>query len=116
MARAELEHVSGAGALTEADPAIRRDWGGYMAFTTPETMLQGYARADQVLRDVASRLHVPVIATEGFGLRGLQYFSPGDPIHFDDQGADLMGRRMATAVLATHLLPPQPGAPQLAAH
>jgi lysophospholipase L1-like esterase len=101
----EVVNVSGAGALAEEDALIRRVWEVNFPYTTPEVILGGYARYNDASRRVAARAasatHIP---TAGFGLRGTEFYAPYDPIHSNDRGADLMGRRMAEALLTTGAL------------
>jgi lysophospholipase L1-like esterase len=108
----EVVNVSGAGALAEPDPGIRQVWEINFPFTTPEVILGGYARFNDVARKVAacapSATYLP---TAGFGLRGTQWYAPYDPIHSNDRGADRMGRKMAEALIARGLLAPRPTSP-----
>jgi lysophospholipase L1-like esterase len=105
----EVVNVSGAGGLAEPDPEIRRVWEINFPFTTPEVILGGYVRFNGAVRRVAgcasSATYLP---TAGFGLRGTQWYAPYDPIHYNDRGADRMGRKMAEALLAQRLLERRP--------
>ncbi|MFL6233241.1 MAG: hypothetical protein ACJ76N_08925, partial [Thermoanaerobaculia bacterium] len=98
-----------AGALAEPDPAIRRVWEVNFPFAKPEVILGGYARFNAAARRVAgcaaSAIYLP---TAGFGLRGTSLYAPYDPIHFNDQGADRMGRKMAEAFITRGLLERRP--------
>src|SRR5204863_5943916 len=83
----EVVHVSGVGAVAEADQRIRQSWIRAMPFATPEGVLQGYARYNAVLRDDARRFHAVWVPTDSFALKGVELYADGDPIHFNDRGA-----------------------------
>jgi len=100
----ELVHVSGVGVLSEADQQVRQSWIRAMPFATPEGVLQGYARYNAMLRDDARRFHAVWVPTDSFALKGVEFYADGDPIHFNDQGADRMGHRLAEALLAKGVL------------
>ncbi|MFL6258400.1 MAG: SGNH/GDSL hydrolase family protein [Thermoanaerobaculia bacterium] len=105
----EVVNVSGAGALAEPDPAIRRVWEVNFPFAKPEAVLGGYARFNDAARRVAGcAASATYLPTAGFGLRGTPLYAPHDPIHFNDQGADRMGREMAKAFVARGLLERRP--------
>jgi lysophospholipase L1-like esterase len=105
----EVVNVSGAGARTEPDPQIRQVWELNFPYTTPEIVLDGYARFNEAVRKVAgcaaSATYVP---TADFSLRGTNLYAPFDPIHSNDAGADLMGRKLAETIVARGLLEPRP--------
>ncbi len=82
----EVVHVSGVGALSEADQHLRQSWIRAMPVATPEGVLQGYARYDAVLRDGARRFHAVWVPTDSFALKGVEFYADGDPIHFNDRG------------------------------
>lgn len=108
----EVVNVSGAGALAEPDPKIRQVWEINFPFTTPEVILGGYVRFNDVVRKVAGCASAATyLPTAGFGLRGTHWYAPYDPIHYSDQGADLMGRKMAEALIAQESLEQRPASP-----
>jgi lysophospholipase L1-like esterase len=100
----ELVHVSGAGNRDEPDPALRQLWSSTVPFATPATVLQGYVRYNGALHAAAQGGGATWIPTRAFGLAGPQWYAPGDPIHFNDRGADRMAHRLAEALLASGLL------------
>jgi len=110
----EVTNLSGPGVITESDPAIRQVWEINFSYTTPETILRGYMNYNDAVRRVAhcgaSATYIP---TENFGMRGTEWYAPYDPIHSNDRGADLMGRRMAEALLTSGALdrPPSNSTP-----
>jgi lysophospholipase L1-like esterase len=107
----ELVHVSGVEALNETDASIRRSWTQAMPFVAPEAVLRGYGRFNAVLRDMARRFGAIWVPTESFGLAGAEWYDAGDPIHFNDRGADRMGRQVAGALLAGGAMDSLPALP-----
>lgn len=101
----QVTHVSGAGAVTEADSAARRTWGGTFAGPSPEMVLRGYNTFDSVARAAAPRFGATHVVTEAFASRGTDFFVPTDAIHFNDRGADRMAAGLADAFLRQSLLP-----------
>lgn len=93
-------HVSGSGSLTEPDTALRRTWAMSLPRLSTEALLAAYDRFDRGARETARQYKVDFIDTRDFGIRGKRWFAPGDPIHFNDLGADAMGKHVATALLS----------------
>ncbi|HJU65850.1 MAG TPA: SGNH/GDSL hydrolase family protein [Gemmatimonadaceae bacterium] len=100
----ELVHVSGTGNVTEGDSIVRWMWERAVPHGSVETVLRTYTSFNDVLRALSSKRGATVIATAGFGLTGRHLYADEDPIHFNDAGADKMGRAMAQALLASGLL------------
>ena len=100
----ELVHVSGIGALQEPDSTIRHVWSYTVPFARPETVLEAYARYNAVLRRVAASFRALLVVTDSFGLVGPSWYDVGDPIHFNDRGADRMGHCLAEALLTAKVL------------
>jgi lysophospholipase L1-like esterase len=98
---AEPVNVSGVGVTTEPDPARRARWEVAIPFASPEEVLVGFRRFSEVLREVGEDLKVPFIATDRFGLEGNLWYSEGDPIHFNDLGADRMAAELASRLAGT---------------
>jgi lysophospholipase L1-like esterase len=96
----EVVHVTGPRVDLERDPRVRRLWSSSVPFAPPETLLRAYIRYDDVARAVAAKRGATYIPTIGFGLTGTQWYSPGDPIHFNNAGAQRMGQSMARALVA----------------
>ncbi len=103
----EVVHISGVGTLVEADPTIRTAW-RTVPFASVSAVLAAYHRYGQRIRTVTDRLGVTFISTAAFGLRGAEWYSEGDPMHFNDLGADRMGEAMAQALLEASVLGPAP--------
>jgi lysophospholipase L1-like esterase len=62
-------------------------------------VLESYRQYNAALERVASRHGATWIPTDSFGLVGTRWYRAGDPMHFNDQGADRMGKAMAEALL-----------------
>lgn len=93
-----LVHMSGVGAVEEPDSTIHHIWSYTVPFAQPEEVLRGYVRYNDVLRRVAERFDATYVSTAGFGLVGREWYAEGDPIHFNDRGADRMARSVAGAL------------------
>lgn len=103
----EVGNVSGAGTLVESDPEVRQVWEVNFPFTTPEIVLGGYVRFNDAVRKVAGcAASATYLPAADLGLRGTHWYAPYDPIHYNDRGADRMGRNMAEALIAQGLLEP----------
>ncbi len=100
----EMVHASGVGTVSEGDPALRNVWSYTVPFARPESVLRGYVRYNAVLRGVAKRFGATWVGTASFGLTGTQWYEAGDPIHFNDRGADRMGHQLAEALVASGIL------------
>ncbi len=92
-----------------ADAITAHEWRGAVPFAPPSLVLRGFDDYRQVFQRVAFRLHLPLIRAENFRIWGRRFYSPDDPIHFDDAGAACMGREMAYALDSAGLLPVSPG-------
>jgi lysophospholipase L1-like esterase len=104
----EIVQVSGVGTLDEADPGIRRVWAHGMPMASVPTVLSAYHRYGERIRAVTDKLGVTFIPTDGFDLRGLEWYVEDDPMHFNDRGADRMGQAMARALLRANPFAPVP--------
>jgi hypothetical protein len=100
----EVVHVSGVGVVEEPDSTTHREWSYTMPFARVETVLRAYVRFNSVLRDVAACFGVTWVPTTSFGLDGRAWYDAGDPIHFNDRGADRMAQRLAQALLRAGVL------------
>jgi lysophospholipase L1-like esterase len=100
----ELVQVSGVGVLSERDAAVRAGWIRSAPRVAVETVLATYDAFNARLRAAAQARGATVIGTREFGLAGPQWYATGDPIHFNDAGADRMGRKMAEALLTAGLV------------
>jgi lysophospholipase L1-like esterase len=95
----EVVHVTGPRVETERDVGVRGLWRTSVPFAPPEMVLHAYARYDDIARTVAEKRGATYIPTTDFGLVGTRWYSPGDPIHFNDAGAARMGAAMARALV-----------------
>jgi lysophospholipase L1-like esterase len=100
----ELVDVSGVGTVEEPDSATHREWSYTMPFARVETVLRAYVRFNSVLRDVAACFGATWVPTTSFGLDGRAWYDAGDPIHFNDRGADRMAQRLAQGLLNAGVL------------
>jgi lysophospholipase L1-like esterase len=100
----EIVHVSGTRHV-EVDSVLARNWRHTVPIAPVDTVLHAYARFNDVVRKVSADRGALLIPATTWGLVGAQYYTDDDPIHFNDAGADLMGRRMAEALLASGVLP-----------
>jgi hypothetical protein len=55
-----------------------------------EHILLGYRRYEEVTRQLTAALNVPYLPLHDTGLDSKQWYSDGDPVHFDNEGADRM--------------------------
>lgn len=113
MVLAQVVQVSGPGAVAERDSLVRVMWRQAVPFAPLDTLLAGYRRFDAVMQAVAKRFTIPYVSTQSFGLTGTEWYAEGDPIHFNDRGADRMGHLMAQALVAAGVIGPprRAGAP-----
>ena len=94
----ELAHLSDPppAALSASERAAWRS-----AFAAPpEIILEGFPMFSAVQRSVADSLGAAFIPTNA-AIRGEQYYCPGNPVHLNREGAELLGRRLAEALLAS---------------
>ncbi|HUL49846.1 MAG TPA: GDSL-type esterase/lipase family protein [Gemmatimonadales bacterium] len=100
----ELVQASGFVPNPERDSVVWHSWSYTVPFARSETVLSTYARFSQVAKAVAGELGATWIPTESFQLVGAQWYEPGDPIHFNDRGADRMAQGIADALVAAHVV------------
>lgn len=100
----KIIHVSGVATVNERDSNLLRVWSYTVPFASPEAVLRGYVRYNAVLHAVADRFAATWVPTDSFGLAGPAWYEAGDPIHFNDRGADRMAHRLAEAFLASGVL------------
>ncbi len=100
----EVVHISGSAALEERDEPLRERWLRARPYADPDSALRLYASYSAILRDVADRFSVTFVPTEDFELAGADWYASLDPMHFNDRGADRMGRAMAEALRARGVL------------
>ena len=100
----ELVQVSGVGVVEEPDSTTRQEWSYTMPFARVKTVLRAYIRFNTVLRDVAACFGATWVPTTSFGVDGRAWYDAGDPIHFNDRGADRMAQRLSQALLSAGVL------------
>jgi lysophospholipase L1-like esterase len=100
----EAAHFSGSTPAKQLSPADEAEWRAVLG-QPAELLFEGYRRFAAVSQAVADSLDATFIPTGAFGIAGRELYCPRDPIHFNDAGADLMGRRLAEALLASKALP-----------
>jgi|SRR2546426_84494 len=100
----EMVHASGVGTVSERDSALRNIWSSTVPFARPETVLRGYVRYNAVLEEVAKQFGATWVPTASFGLTGIQWYQAGDPIHFNDRGADRMAHHLAETLVASWMV------------
>jgi len=88
--------VSGTAAAPEGTEAEL--WRHAYGDVEPALVLQGYVEQREVLRRVAKVTGATLVETANFGLDSVQFYEPGDPIHFNDAGARVMAAGMAAAL------------------
>lgn len=103
-----VTQVSGGDSLP-ASPAVERNWMSTLPGVPPSVTLDGYHRFNNRIASVAKRYGIPVIDGAASGVTGLDLYAEGDPIHFNDRGADQFGSYVAGKLL--RLLPTYAGRP-----
>lgn len=63
-----------------------------------------YRLYDEAIRGAAERHGAVYLPTDSFGLHEERYYATGDPIHFNDSGADRMARFLARDLLEAGLI------------
>ncbi len=122
VALVQALHVSGSDATHELDTAVQAVWRNARPYVEPDSALRMHVRYRGILDEVAAERGVAFIPTGGFGISGLDLYGYRDPMHFNDEGADRMGRAMARALIELGLVtndvrpsapPPPPDSPEL---
>lgn len=60
-----------------------------------EHILFGYRRYEEVTRQLTAALNVPYLPLHDTGLESKEWYADGDPVHFNDEGADRMAAWIA---------------------
>ena len=89
-------HISGGAA--EADGHAGERWQRAFGEVTPALVLEGYSRERDVLARVAAETGAHHLSTSAFGLDSVRFYEPGDPIHFNDDGARVMAQGVAAGL------------------
>jgi lysophospholipase L1-like esterase len=80
-------------------------WRNAIPFAPPEVVLKGYSIYNEIIRKVANETGVVYVDARAFGLYGERFYDEGDPVHFNTEGADTMGRTLAQALIDAHVVP-----------
>jgi lysophospholipase L1-like esterase len=99
----EVVQVSGA-ATHESDPWRIAEWQHSLPFAPPDSVLAGYARYNAGLKSVTQAYAVPFIPMLQLDIAGTNYYSPRDPIHFNNRGAERFARGLAAQLVQRHLI------------
>lgn len=99
----ELVQTSGA-TTTEQDLVKRQIWRATMPYVDPDTVMRAYERYNEVLAEAARRAHVTFLPMLQLDIVGPEYYSPGDPIHFNDAGADRFAEGLARGLISADLI------------
>jgi lysophospholipase L1-like esterase len=100
----EVVQISG-GDTHETDPWRIAEWRHTVPFAPADSVLAGYARYNAALRSVTNSYGVPFIPMLQLDITGTNYYSFGDPIHFNDRGAERFARGLAAQLFERHLIP-----------
>lgn len=79
-------------------PALAHYWARAMPFVSPADVPAIYEAYNSVISEVGETWGFDVVDTAPFGLDGPEFYEEGDPIHFNDAGAERMGVNMASAL------------------
>jgi lysophospholipase L1-like esterase len=98
----EVVHI-GSTDPAAVSPEIERQWQNAVGAPL-QHILGGYRQYEDVTRHVTAALGVVYIPLADKGLFEPRWYADGDPVHFNDSGADHMGRSIAGALLETGAL------------
>lgn len=85
--------------VTTVDQSETEYWTRSFPSASPDEVALGYDAYNDVIRDVGASLGAAVVETDSFGVDGFEFYEEGDPIHFNDAGAEEWARQLAPAVL-----------------
>jgi len=89
-----VTHVSAGDSLPASDD-VARNWMHTLPGVPPGITLEGYRRFNARVAAVAARHSIPLIDGAASGVAGLELYAEGDPLHFNDRGADEFARFVA---------------------
>ncbi|HXQ27950.1 MAG TPA: GDSL-type esterase/lipase family protein [Gemmatimonadales bacterium] len=95
----KLVQVAGSDTSPGPDAIGESTWSRWLPQVHFPVVLESYHQYNAALERVASRHRATWIPTDSFGLVGPRWYRAGDPMHFNEQGADRMGKAMAEALL-----------------
>jgi lysophospholipase L1-like esterase len=99
-----LVHVTEPGASI-ANGVEATVWRNAIPFAPPEVVLKGYRIYNEIIRKVADETGVVYVDARAFGVHGQRLYDEGDPVHFNAEGADTMGRNLAQALVDARVVP-----------
>jgi lysophospholipase L1-like esterase len=70
-----------------------------------EHILHGYRRYEEVTQQVTAALTVPYLPLRESGLDSREWYADGDPVHFNDEGADRMASWVARKMTQQGIIP-----------
>lgn len=70
-----------------------------------EHILFGYRRYEEVTRQLTTALNVPYLPLHDTGLESKEWYADGDPVHFNDEGADRMAFWVARKLTEQGIIP-----------
>ena len=98
----EPMHISGAAPDATTEDAAA--WRNAVPGVPPEHVLKGYERFASILNAEAHRAGAIYLELGDAGLAGRQWYYDGDPIHFNDAGADRMAQYVARSLVDSGLV------------
>jgi lysophospholipase L1-like esterase len=98
-----VTHVS-AGDSLPTSVAVDRTWMNTLPGVPPAVTLDAYGRFNGRIARVAQRHGIPLIDGAASGVAGPDLYAEGDPIHFNDRGADRFASFVADKLV--RVLPP----------
>lgn len=104
VAVAPVVHVSQPDVDHEPEAGLRRSWSDARPYAEPDSALKLYRDYADALARSADESGAFFIETAGFEIRGSRFYGRNDPMHFNDLGADAMGRSIARALIQADLI------------
>jgi hypothetical protein len=103
----EVVHI-GSNDPNSLTPGMRATWLRGVG-VPPELILAGYSRYEEATRKVVMEMAIPYFPIQDSTLLSSELYVEGDPVHFNDQGADRMARWIARALLSSGAVPAATG-------
>lgn len=85
--------------VVTVDQSETEFWSNSFPSASPGEVAVGYDAYNAVIREVGEALGASVVATDSFGVDTFEFYEEGDPIHFNDAGAEEWARQLAPALL-----------------
>jgi len=105
-----VTHVSSGDSLPSSEE-VTRNWANTLPGVPPVTVLKTYRAINARIAAVAQRHGIAFIDGAASGVVGLDLYAEGDPVHFNDVGADRFAR-----FVARELVRPRPDTTRGASH